>query len=141
MPRVIAGTAGGIPLKTPDGDGTRPTTDRTKESVFNMIHADIPGAHVLDLFAGSGSLGIEALSRGACEAVFVESDRRVCDLVQANLAKTRLAGAAQVLCMDVGMAVRKTGRTAENNSTWCLRMRPIGAILCSKRFFCWMKMI
>lgn len=107
MPRVIAGTAGGIPLKTPAGDGTRPTTDRTKESVFNMIHPDLPGARVLDLFAGSGSLGIEALSRGAVEAVFVEASRPVCALIRDNLEKTRLAGSAEVLCMEAGAALKK----------------------------------
>ena len=107
MPRVIAGTAGGIPLKAPAGEGTRPTTDRTKESVFNMIQAALPDAQVLDLFAGSGSLGIEALSRGAASAVFVEAGRAVCTLIHANLVKTRLGGHAEVLCMEVGPAVKK----------------------------------
>lgn len=107
MPRVIAGVAGGIPLKAPPGDGTRPTTDRTKESVFNMIQADIPEAQVLDLFAGSGGLGIEALSRGAAFAVFVEADRTVCDLILQNLKKTRLSDQAEVMCRDVGLAIRQ----------------------------------
>lgn len=105
MPRVIAGEAGGIPLKAPPGEGTRPTTDRTKESVFNMIQADLPGSLVLDLFAGSGALGIEALSRGAAQAVFVEANRPACLLIRENLQKTRLADRATVLCQDVLQAV------------------------------------
>ena len=101
MPRIISGTAGGIPIKTPPGDRTRPTADRVKESVFNMLQADIPGLHVLDLFAGSGSLGIEALSRGAADAVFVDRDRIACGIIRANLEKTGLSRKAEVLGMDM----------------------------------------
>lgn len=107
MPRVISGDAGGIPLKAPPGTGTRPTTDRTKESVFNILQAVCSGALVLDLFAGSGGLGIEALSRGASHAVFVEADRAVCAIIMKNLAKTRLADRAEVLCREVGHALRE----------------------------------
>ena len=107
MPRVISGLAGGIPLKAPAGDKTRPTTDRIKESVFNIIQADIAGRRVLDVFAGSGSLGIEALSRGAEAAVFVDQDRGACGIIRENLAKTRLDGKADVLCMDMAAAVSR----------------------------------
>lgn len=106
MPRIISGTAGGIPIKTPPGDRTRPTADRVKESVFNMLQADIPGLHVLDLFAGSGSLGIEALSRGAADAVFVDKDRIACGIIRANLEKTGLSRKAEVLGMDMEGALR-----------------------------------
>ncbi len=107
MPRVISGIAGGIPLKTPAGGNTRPTTDRIKESVFNIIQADIAGRHVLDVFAGSGSLGIEALSRGAESAVFIDQDRGACGIIRENLAKTRLADRAEVLCMDLSAAIAR----------------------------------
>ena len=68
--RIIAGTARSLPLKTIEGKDTRPTTDKTKETLFNVMQFDVPGAYFLDLFAGSGGIGIEALSRGAGEAVF-----------------------------------------------------------------------
>jgi 16S rRNA (guanine966-N2)-methyltransferase len=90
--RIIAGTAGGIPLKVPQGD-TRPTTDRVREALFSMLAESIPNANVLDLFAGSGSLGLEALSRGAHSALFVEQNRAATEVLRANLQKTRLQNA------------------------------------------------
>ena len=86
--RVIAGTAKGIQLKTPEGMQTRPTTDRVKEALFSIIQFDLPGAKVLDLFGGTGQLGIEAISRGASSAVFVDSRREACQLIRTNLEKT-----------------------------------------------------
>ena len=74
--RVITGKARGVQLKTPDGMLTRPTTDRVKEALFSVIQFDIPGSKVLDLFGGTGQLGIEALSRGAKSAVFVDAGER-----------------------------------------------------------------
>lgn len=74
--RIIAGTARSLPLKTIEGRETRPTTDRIKETLFNMIHNDMPGCYFLDLFAGSGQIGLEALSRGASYAVFVENNKK-----------------------------------------------------------------
>ena len=97
--RVITGTARGTNLKTPDGMLTRPTADRVKEALFNVIQYEIRG-EVLDLFAGTGQLGIEALSRGAREAVFVDARRDACQVVRENLSKTRLAERAQVVQMD-----------------------------------------
>ena len=88
--RVITGRARGVTLKTPEGLQTRPTTDRVKEAVFSVIHFDIPGAHVLDLFGGTGQLGIEALSRGAKRAVFVDESDKACKLINENLRRTRL---------------------------------------------------
>lgn len=89
--RIIAGSAGSIPLKVPRSL-TRPTADRVREAVFSVLSGVIPGARVLDLFAGSGSLGLEALSRGASEATFVDSYAPACAVISENLQKTRLSG-------------------------------------------------
>ncbi len=89
--RVIAGSARGIRLDAP-GDATRPLGDRVKQTLFAILEPDLPGAHVLDLFAGSGAAGIEALSRGAVSAVFVERDRGAVAVIAANLARAHLAG-------------------------------------------------
>ncbi len=101
--RVIAGSAGGIPLKVPQGD-TRPTTDRVREALFSALGDVVEGARVLDLFAGSGALGIEALSRGAASALFVEGNRAAADILRGNLTKTRLGGGS-VRQMDVFRAL------------------------------------
>ena len=89
--RVIAGSAGGIRLAVPKR-GVRPTMDRVKAAIFSSVGDAVIGARVLDLFAGSGALGIEALSRGASSAVFVEEDPQSADIIEGNLAKTKLAG-------------------------------------------------
>ena len=83
--RVITGSARAVQLKTPDGLKTRPTADRVKEAMFSIIQFDIPGATVLDLFGGTGQLGIEALSRGAEKAVFVDVGEEACRLIRENL--------------------------------------------------------
>lgn len=98
--RVITGKARGINLKTPEGLQTRPTTDRVKEALFSVIHFDVPGARVLDLFGGTGQLGIEALSRGAKRAVFVDESEKACKLIRENLKCTRLEQEATVLRGD-----------------------------------------
>ncbi len=98
--RVIAGTARGQKLRSVPGSSTRPITDRTKESLFNIIGGDIQAATLLDLFAGTGSVGIEALSRGAKFVLFVDLDHSAISTVQANLKKTRLDDKAKVLRMD-----------------------------------------
>ena len=82
--RVIAGTRRSLPLKSLEGDATRPTADRYKETLFNVLQTDIPGCRFLDLFAGSGAIGIEALSRGASHAVFVENSRKAVAVVKAT---------------------------------------------------------
>jgi 16S rRNA (guanine966-N2)-methyltransferase len=89
--RVIAGTARGVRLDAP-GEGTRPLTDRVKETLFAILEPDLRGAAVLDLFAGSGAAGIEALSRGAATATFVERDRKAAIVIAENLRRTRLGG-------------------------------------------------
>ena len=98
--RVITGKARGINLKTPEGQQTRPTTDRVKEALFSVIQFDVPGAKVLDLFGGTGQLGIEALSRGAKRAVFVDESEKACKLIRENLKRTRLEQEGTVLRGD-----------------------------------------
>ena len=98
--RVIAGSARGVSLKTPDGMQTRPTADRVKEAMFSIIHFDIPGARVLDLFGGTGQLGIEALSRGASGATFVDQSDAACRLIKENLRRTKLENAGKVVRGD-----------------------------------------
>ena len=104
--RVIAGTARRLQLVTPKGMETRPTTDRIKETLFNMLQNNLPGSHFLDLFAGSGGIGIEALRRGAAEAVFVDNSREALACIRENLIKTRLAEKAMVLGQDCAGAIR-----------------------------------
>ena len=98
--RVISGTSRGVQLKTPNGNNTRPTADRVKEAMFSIIQFDIPGARVLDLFGGTGQLGIEALSRGADCAIFVDQNKDACRLIQENVKRANLADAARVICSD-----------------------------------------
>lgn len=105
--RVIAGKARRLPLVTPEGRDTRPTTDRIKETLFNILQNDIPGSEFLDLFSGSGAIGIEALSRGANHAVFVEFARDALACIKTNLNKTRLAEDATVLPIEVTYAISK----------------------------------
>lgn len=103
--RVIAGKAGSIPLKCLEGVNTRPTTDRIKETLFNMISDMIPGSRFLDLFSGSGAIGIEALSRGAAKAVFVEKNGAAVKVIRDNLSKTRLTADARVIQSDCRKAI------------------------------------
>lgn len=99
--RVISGSAKSRRLKMVPGEGTRPIPDKVKGALFNILGADIEGAAFLDLFAGTGSVGIEALSRGAARAVFVESDQQAAKIIAENLSVTGLAGRAEVLRADV----------------------------------------
>ena len=98
--RVISGKARGVNLKTPEGVLTRPTIDRVKEALFSIINFDIPASNVLDLFGGTGQLGIEALSRGAKSAVFVDQREDACKLIKENLKRTKLEQDAKVVRMD-----------------------------------------
>lgn len=98
--RVITGKARGIQLKTPDGLLTRPTADRVKEALFSIIRFDVPGARVLDLFGGTGQLGIEALSQGAEHAVFTDARQDACNLIRENLRRTKLSQQATVVRCD-----------------------------------------
>ncbi|MGN0453613.1 MAG: 16S rRNA (guanine(966)-N(2))-methyltransferase RsmD [Ruminococcus sp.] len=108
--RVITGSARGRRLETLSGEDVRPTTDRVKEAVFSIVQFQIQGRDFLDLFAGSGQMGIEALSRGARSAVFVDSSRHSLEIVRKNLKTTGLAENAKVLGMDsVGFLSMKQG--------------------------------
>lgn len=99
--RVIAGTRRSLRLVSPEGRDTRPTQDRIKETLFNMLQNDVPGCVFMDLFAGSGGIGIEALSRGAARAYFVESQRKACDCIERNLTTTRFTQEGILLKQDV----------------------------------------
>lgn len=94
--RIIAGSAGGLALDAPPSD-TRPTMDRVRAAIFSSLGDAVPGARVLDLFAGSGAMGIEALSRGAASAVFVDASPRAAACVKTNLRRTRLDGSVQTM--------------------------------------------
>ncbi len=109
--RVITGKARGVALKTPDGMTTRPTADRVKEALFSIIQFEVPGARVLDLFGGTGQLGIEALSRDARSAVFVDEQETACKLIRENLQRTRLENAARVIRSDYAVFLKKCTET------------------------------
>mgnify|MGYP002513796524 CR=1 FL=1 len=96
--RIITGSARGVNLITLDGEATRPTAARTKEAIFSMIQFDIEGRKVLDLFSGSGQLALEALSRGATEAVMCDSSREAVAIMKKNAEKTRLASKCKIKC-------------------------------------------
>ena len=105
--RVIAGSARRLTLKTIEGMDTRPTTDRIKETLFNMLQTYIPDCVFVDIFSGSGGIGIEALSRGAREAYFVEKAKPALRCIRENLRYTKLDKKAQVLATDVNSAIRQ----------------------------------
>jgi 16S rRNA (guanine966-N2)-methyltransferase len=111
--RVIAGDAGGVPLMAPKGQATRPTSDLLKGAIFNVLGKRGGRGRVLDLFAGSGALGIEALSRGADWCDFVESAPASCHAIEANLAKTKLADRARVHCLPVQRWLRRAPPVVE----------------------------
>lgn len=98
--RVITGMAKGIKLETLEGMDVRPTTDKVKEAIFSSIQFDLYDSLILDLFAGSGQLGIEALSRGAKSAVFVDNSKKSIEIVRKNLEKTKLTDLSQLFCMN-----------------------------------------
>ncbi len=98
--RVISGKARGVQLKTPQGLQTRPTADRVKEALFSILQFDLPGKRILDLFGGTGQLGIEALSRGSVSAVFVDAGEDACKLIRENLRRTKLEAAGTVVRSD-----------------------------------------
>ncbi len=106
--RVISGSARGRRLQSVPGDSTRPITDRTKESLFNILGADIYGASLLDLFGGTGAVGIEALSRGAAYVRFIDLNRQAVQTIRANLQLTQLGEKAAVLRMDAFQYLQQT---------------------------------
>jgi len=131
--RVIAGTARGMKLKAPKGMQVRPTADRVKEALFSILGPRIPGAYFIDLYAGSGAIGIEALSRGAKYCIFVENKRTNIALIKENITKTGLAGKTMVICADALKTIKSLA--LENIKADLLFMDPpydlidIGAIV------------
>ncbi len=105
--RVIAGTARSMPLKTVKGLDIRPTTDKTKETLFNVLQADVPGSRFLDLFSGSGAIAIEALSRGADHAVLVEQNAKAAACIKENLIFTKTVDRAEIRKCDVLTALHQ----------------------------------
>lgn len=105
--RIISGRARGSKLQTIEGLNTRPTTDRVKESLFNLLQYDFYNKVVLDLFAGSGALGLEAISRGAQKAIFVDESKACCEVIKKNIAKIKAEANSVVLQCDVQSAIKR----------------------------------
>ena len=112
MVRIISGTVGGLKLQTLDSASTRPTLDRVREAIFSMVQEDIYGSVVLDLFAGNGALGIEALSRGAARCYFNDKNKQCCDIIKKNLNYTKLDVFAELSCSDYTEALARYKRYA-----------------------------
>ena len=106
MMRIITGKARGAKLNTLQGDATRPTSERSKEALFSMLQFDIEGRAVLDLYAGSGQLGLEALSRGASSATLVDTSKEAVKIINQNVIKTKLIDGASVICSDAEDFIR-----------------------------------
>lgn len=111
--RIIGGQARGRTLVAPAGERTRPTQDYVRESLFNILREDVPGARVLDLFAGTGALALEALSRGAAYAVLVDSDRAACACIRSNMERVRAVERCRMLFCDYRQAIRRLGEQGE----------------------------
>jgi 16S rRNA (guanine(966)-N(2))-methyltransferase RsmD len=111
--RIISGTSRGKKLRTLRGQTIRPTSDRVKESIFNILAEEVAGKHVLDLFAGTGNLGIEALSRGATKTIFVEKEKSAIDLIKKNLSQCGFADRSQIITGEVERAIRHLHRKGE----------------------------
>lgn len=107
MMRIITGTAKGIRLNTLEGDATRPTSERVKEAIFSMIQFDLEGRTVLDLFSGSGQLGLEAVSRGAASATMVDRSKAAIQIIEENIKKTKLQQRCMVKQMDCMDFIRR----------------------------------
>lgn len=105
--RIIAGKARRLPLRTLPGRDTRPTTDRIKETLFNMLAPELEGAYFLDLFAGSGQIGLEAVSRGSAYCVFVDNSKKACEVIQDNMDFTRLGDQCRLINADCMSALRQ----------------------------------
>ena len=107
MMRIITGTARGTNLLAPEGENTRPTSERVKEAIFSMLQFELEGRRVLDLFAGSGQMGLEAVSRGASHAMLVDQSKDAVKIIQKNAEKTKLAEDCTVICADFSEFLRQ----------------------------------
>ena len=129
--RIIAGEARGRTIDAPAGRHTRPTLDRVRENMFNMLQSEIPDSRVLDLFAGSGALSLEAISRGAADAVLVDSDRNACETQRKNIERLHYSDRTRIMHCDWKKALpMRPIRTKANFWLICL-MR---SVLPSMRF-------
>ena len=117
--RIITGSARGTRLETPEGLDTRPTAERVKEALFSMIQFEIDGKRVLDLFGGSGQLGLEALSRGAWKATFVDASKEAVETIKTNAKKTKLFDRCVILNTDYKAFIR--GAAGKERSSLCFR--------------------
>lgn len=106
MMRIITGKAKGVRLATLEGDNTRPTSERAKEAIFSMIRFDLEGRDVLDLYAGSGQMGLEAVSCGASSAIFVDRAKEAVSIINKNIEKTKFGELCRVFCSDVSDYLR-----------------------------------
>jgi 16S rRNA (guanine(966)-N(2))-methyltransferase RsmD len=122
LPRIIAGLAKGIILETPQGMKTRPTSDRAKEALFSILRNIYEGKAVLDLYSGTGSLGIEALSRGAQSCIFVDRNRKAVQAIRNNLNRCKLIDSANILAMDASKAIGLP--EVKNEKFACIFMDP-----------------
>ena len=111
--RIIGGTARGRALVAPAGSKTRPTQDYVRESLFNIIRWDIGDARVLDLFAGTGALALEAVSRGAKDAVLIDQDRDACRAIERNMQTSRLGAQCRLIAQDYQQAMRRLAREGQ----------------------------
>ena len=111
MPRVVSGKFKGTRLSAPKGEKTRPTSDKVKEALFSIIQMRIPGTRFLDLYAGSGQIGLEALSRGAAEVVMVEHSRSVAEIIFSNIVKLHVEKETEIIVSETQAALRKLGET------------------------------
>ena len=107
MMRIITGTARGVKLRTLPGEDTRPTAERTKEAIFSMIQFELNEKRVLDAFAGSGQMGLEALSRGSRSALFIDTNKAATEVIDANVELTRMKDRAEVVCGDLFECLRR----------------------------------
>lgn len=115
--RVIGGSARGVPLKGPASAATRATSDKVRGVIFDVLAAAMPEARVLDLYAGTGALGVEALSRGGASCLFVEKARTACQVIEANLRATRLSADGLIWCLPVAVALERLERAATGDTT------------------------
>jgi len=113
MPRIVAGLCKGIPLLAPEGLETRPTADRVKEALFSILQTRILDASFLDLFSGSGQIGLEAVSRGAKKAVLIESSEKSQEIIRKNIEKTKLSQNVLLLGSDVFRGLKELGKKKE----------------------------
>jgi 16S rRNA (guanine(966)-N(2))-methyltransferase RsmD len=111
--RIISGELRGRRLRAPDGLATRPTSDRVRESLFNIVAARVPGSRFLDLFAGSGAVGLEAISRGADRAVFVEQSRRALEHIEENIAHCGVEDRTRIVAKDAQAALKVLAAAGE----------------------------